>query len=1259
MRRTISAGVVLVLAAAVSGSAATLQVPAEYPSIQAGIEAAQNGDTVLVAPGVYYETINFSGKDIVVTSTDPNDPRIVGYTIINADGDGSVVTFERGETSAAKLIGFTITGGFGTFSQDFTDQVNGIKSYAGAGIFCHRASPTIMKNVIARNVGPLNLTGPTEADIKVAFGGGISCFEGSPAILGNTIRNNSAWIGGGILCWFGQPTISDNLILENSAYEGGGVFMFVGSLLNNTIVRNDCGLGDMMGQGTGPGGNVILIIVPEAGATQVCNNIICSAPSGSGVLYQGDLGQALFAYNDVWDNVPGNFSTVDPQTGMIVEGGTADPTGSAGNISEDPLFVNPFSRDYHLMLESPCVNTGDPDSAVPAGRSDIDGQARVYAARIDIGADEYVGYVKPVAVAGFDRHVLEPMQAVTLDGGQSFFYDPCGIRTFQWAQVSGPTVVLDDPNLAQPTFTPAAQGEYVFELVVGDDRYDSAPDQVLVLVAPNQVPVADAGADRAGTLSDQMTLDGTGSYDPDAVDRLTYEWRQVEGPPVDLARADTATPSFATEAEGQWVFELRVSDGFAWSEPSQVRCVALAATFAVPSVAYSSAQPTGVYHPDVSGTKAVYVTAGQVAYDLQIVGLDLMTKKVEILCQGTANTRPRIDGELVTWFGGMFLQNNSGLESSSVFVQNLVTGAQRVLRQRSETSSFSHPAVSGNTVVWIEQVELERGVAGKWADAPYSVCGADLSQFDHPVFFTIATNVGRHDLFSYATFASDYDIVDISGNIVVWEGGGDIYAADISDRNDIRVVTVCDHPARQYDPALSGHVVVWTDERNDRGDIYGADLTDLDSIRLFPVAKGFGVQQQAVVDGPHIVYMDSGSLRGSFRLACLTRQHGVLNAEFPASLVGAMPALDGRTLVWLGSSYTQIGSSSVDFGYSVSDGRVQNVGTGRRYDYVQHAIVEAGAGDGIVLGESLYEEKIDFAGKPITVRSTAPDDPAVVAGTVLSGNGYLASFVAGEGTTSVLAGLTIRGGTQGLCCYNTSPTVTDCVISGNGQAGVRLFGASSPTLARCQIVGNGAAGVEMVISGEGRIVRYSEPPIRNCIIAGNRGDGLHGGKPVLVNSTVVENGRRGLSVVAATVTSSIVYFNDRQADKVQIDSKRATVSYSDVEGGWEGIGNISADPAFVSLGQWTTTADGPGPAAVWVLGDYHLRSQGWRWNVQQQVWVSDEVTSPCIDAGDPAAELSEEPLMAPDGLGGPVGNPCINMGAYGGTAEASLAPPSQ
>ncbi len=86
------------------------------------------------------------------------------------------------------------------------------------------------------------------------------------------------------------------------------------------------------------------------------------------------------------------------------------------------------------------------------------------------------------------------------------------------------------------------------------------------------------------------------------------------------------------------------------------------------------------------------------------------------------------------------------------------------------------------------------------------------------------------------------------------------------------------------------------------------------------------------------------------------------------------------------------------------------------------------------------------------------------------------------------------------------------------------------------------------------------------------------------------------------------------------------VTYSDIEGGYEGKGNIDTDPCFA--------------------GDYHLKSQAGRWDPYSQSWVKDNVTSPCIDAGDPNSDWTAE--LWPNGK-------WINMGAYGGTPEASMS----
>jgi hypothetical protein len=335
---------------------------------------------------------------------------------------------------------------------------------------------------------------------------------------------------------------------------------------------------------------------------------------------------------------------------------------------------------------------------------------------------------------------------------------------------------------------------------------------------------------------------------------------------------------------------------------------------------------------------------------------------------------------------------------------------------------------------------------------------------------------------------------------------------------------------------------------------------------------------------------------------------------------------------------------TLEFGYSIADGPVQNATTGEYYDYIQHAVADAQAGAEIVVPAGAHDEQIDFLGKAVTVRSVDPHDPAIVAATVLQGRSNVVTFGGGEGADSVLDGLSVAGGHNGVLCYGATPTLARCSITGNERAGVDLEGQSNPTIVGCSVVANGGPGLDMWAPREGRIVRHNQPTIRNCVIAGNGGAGVYDGRPTITNSTIIENRGVGIDTSVATVANSIVFFNGESDDSVQISGNFVDTTYSAVQGGWPGAGNIDADPRIVALGNWSE--------AGWTPGDYHLQSEGLRWDAQSRSWVSDTITSPCIDAGDPASDLLDEP--AADGALS--ANLRVNMGAYGGTAEASLAP---
>jgi len=1208
MRNSILLSLALLSIAATQSIAETRLVPGDYGTIQQAIQASNDGDVVIVSPGTY-EAIDFLGRNITVTSTDPEDPDIVEATIINGGGVGSVVTFENGETSEAVLTGFTIMGGYGTAVSEVGNYV-----FWGAGVFCYMSSPTIKGNIITDNIGPIEIIGNNQAQWKLAYGSGIGCVLSSATITNNIIRNNSGYAGAVFV--LGEDKICNNLIYDNSAVVGGGVIMFGGQLINNTIVGNDTNASAQAG--SGPGGNIYIVVDNQFSQGQILNNIICNAVSGGGISGEGAINESMISFNNVWGNIGGNYPQISDQTGIN------------GNISENPLFVDAQAKDFHLQLDSPCIDAGDPDYVPFPWQLDIDGENAVMGEQIDIGADEYVGYIKPVADAGPDIHV-PGLELVTLDASGSYQYDPNNELIYEWDQLEGPAVDLDDPESMNPSFMPEIEGEYRFELVVWDGTNLSRPDEVMVLVG-NKAPVADAGLDRVSPVPSQVNLNGTGSYDPDKIDELTYSWKQLEGPQIELQNTDTARPFFDCNEQGTYAFELVVSDGFVNSEPSITRVTTVAVTMVQQQLNADYVTDDYFHYADVSGNKVVYCVGPDINYTWNIKTKDLGTEEInEAFFGGGLNTQPKINGDIVVWAGGPSAQDFFGTECIGVFATNTATGAQKTLRQYSNTESYSHPAVSGNKVVWLEHLDINKYSEVEWRNMPYSVAGADVTDLDNPMYFTIARDVGRRDPYAVEGYVEDFDdVVDISENIVVWEADGDIFGADISNIDDIKTFTICSNSGRQYDPAISGNLVVWTDERNDGGDIYGADISDTGNIREMAIIKSPGSQLQSDVDGCLIVYVDGGNTGGQIRVCCLTKEKGVMDVELLQFFLGVGPAIDSDTIVWQTGTFGQIEAISLEFGYAADDGPIENLATGEHYDYIQHAIVRSQPGDKVVVSLGTYHEDIKLMGRTLILSSEDPNDPAIVAATIIDGESRAVTFASGESAGCLVSGFTITGASRGIYgTNNSSPVIDKCVITGNIGSGIELYSGGNPTLTNCTIIANGGSGIEMRPRKAGRFTYYNNPILSNCIIAGNNGHGLLRGIPTVTNCTIAGNLKSGIQDSVLTMTNSIVYFNGDGSAQIVISS--GTVTYSNVQGYFQGDGNIDADPLF---------ADSAG-------GDYHLKSQAGRWNPGSETWIMDDVTSPCIDSGDSAGPIGLEP--EPNGS-------VINLGAYGGTSEASKSP---
>lgn len=250
-RRWLLHGTALSIALAGPALADTIRVPGDQPNIQAGINAAQNRDEVLVADGVYTgsgnRNINFLGKLITVRSENgPED------CTVDCQRLGRGFIFENGETRDATLEGFTITNGV-------TDRA------LGGGIYCPSASPIIRDCVIVHNDtgifngGGVHLGPGTNALVEHCVirdnlgggGAGIFCENSFSEIRDCIIARNVAGVGGGTLCTGGQPTFVNCLFSQNHSpdlnWGGGAVFCNSGStarFINCTMVGNTAdGLG--------------------------------------------------------------------------------------------------------------------------------------------------------------------------------------------------------------------------------------------------------------------------------------------------------------------------------------------------------------------------------------------------------------------------------------------------------------------------------------------------------------------------------------------------------------------------------------------------------------------------------------------------------------------------------------------------------------------------------------------------------------------------------------------------------------------------------------------------------------------------------------------------------------------------------------------------------------------------------------------------------------------------------------------------------
>jgi hypothetical protein len=404
----------------------------DYPTIQAAIAASNNGDTVLVADGIYTgngnRNINFQNRKITLRSK--NGP---ANCIIDCEHAGRAFAFTRGETNKSILDGFTIISGY---------------SPMGGAIYCYESGPKVLNCVFRNNRAYVS-------DQYGGYGGAFFARRSSSPMLSNCafIANSADVYGGGIFTDYDSSlTVTNCTLAWNSAgkpgiYASGGA-IFTGQRTSSNLI-NCIFWGNSANFYSGL---QLSIAVDCTMRVSFCN------------IQGGNSSQAIYIYNS-------SFSW------------------GSGNISTNPMLV---SNDYHLSADSSCINAGNSSVVSQPGETDIDGQPRIIGGRVDIGADEF-NHLPVACIVGGDRMVevgSDCEARIVLDDQDSTLGTNNDINDFDWYEVIDPCDPDTDIFLGTGEITECnlPLGEHIIILEVTDTADDFDSNEVVITVEDTTPP---------------------------------------------------------------------------------------------------------------------------------------------------------------------------------------------------------------------------------------------------------------------------------------------------------------------------------------------------------------------------------------------------------------------------------------------------------------------------------------------------------------------------------------------------------------------------------------------------------------------------------------------------------------------------------------------------------------------------------------------------------------------------------------------------
>jgi len=342
-----------------------------FKNLQPAIDIAWDSVTIGVTNGTYAPIVT-GNKPITIQSVNGAD-----VTVIDGGGTNRCATLGSwyGHVNTV-LTGFTLTNGwasngggssYGTLN-DCVLSGNTATDRGGGAHFGTLNNCTLMWNMAEDGGGAYygTLVNCVVTDNTANYGGGGVCF----GTLNNCIlaRNSAAWGGGGIGGMYDILTMDNCILTGNSAIGGGGIYS--AGLNNGLLLRNTA---------TDYGGGAC------NGLLRNCTVIENTAVSYGGGVYDGELFNCI-----VWGNLVKGVTNNHGWAYLRYSCSTPLPTSSyngAGNITQDPLFVDATEGDFRLQDDSPCINAGTNYYVV--GTIDLDGKPRIREGRVDMGAYEY------------------------------------------------------------------------------------------------------------------------------------------------------------------------------------------------------------------------------------------------------------------------------------------------------------------------------------------------------------------------------------------------------------------------------------------------------------------------------------------------------------------------------------------------------------------------------------------------------------------------------------------------------------------------------------------------------------------------------------------------------------------------------------------------------------------------------------------------------------------------------------------------------